>query len=130
MAPVLAALSSDGIALLNKFHTEVETRAVANGASIAAFQMLKQQLSVYRETLKDASLTVKNQITTKQRDINREVVPAIQNCMSDVYDTCMSESGPGQFNCMKGHMERYVERFKQSMYDDSSQTVKNSISVM
>ena len=130
LPPVLSGLSSNGGTLLTKFHNDVETRAVKNGASIAAFQMLKQQLPVYKETLKDASSTVKNEITTKQRDINREFVPAIKDSMLDVYNECLMESGPGQFNRMKGHMDRHVERVKQSMFDESSEGVKDLLTAM
>ena len=130
LAPVLSGLSTNGSALLTKFHHEVETRVVKNGASIAAFQMLKQQLPVYKETLKDASTTVKDEITTKQRDINREFVPKVKDNMLDVYNTCLMESGPGQFNRMKGHMDRHVETSKQSMFDEFAEGVRDLLTAM
>ncbi len=130
LAPVLSGLFSNGSTLLTKFHDEVANRAVKNGASFAAFQMLKQQIPVYKETLKDASASVKDEITTKQRDINREFVPAIKDSMPDVYSTCLIESGPGQFNRMKGHMDRHVESAKQSMFEESTAGVENQLNAM
>jgi hypothetical protein len=92
---LLSGLSNNAGTLLTNFHNEVERRATENGASIATFQMLKQQLPVYKETLKDASSTTKEQITAKQKDINREFVPRITSNMLSVYDTCINESGSG-----------------------------------
>lgn len=130
LAPVLSGVSSNGSTLLTKFHNDVEARAVKNGASIAAFQMLKQQLPVYKETLKDASSTVKNEIKTKQRDINREFVPAIKDNMLAVYNICEMERGTGSFNRMKGHMDLHVESAKQSMFDESAGKVKDQLTAM
>jgi hypothetical protein len=130
VAPVLAGLSTAGGTLLTNFHTEVETRAVKNGASIAAFQMLKQQLPVYKETLKDASSVVKTEINVKQRDINREFVPTIAENMLAVYNTCLVESGPGSYNRMKTHMDRHVDNAKQTMYDDSTEGVQELLATM
>ena len=130
LAPVLSGLSSSGGNLLTQFHTDVEVRAVKNGASIAAFQMLKQQLPVYKETLKDAAGTVKNEVTAKQRDINREFVPKIAENMLSVYNDCLRETGPGQYNRMKGYMDRHVENAKQTMYQQSAEAVKGKLTQM
>jgi hypothetical protein len=112
---------------LTKFHSEVETRSVKGGASIQAFQMLKQQLPVYNEALKDASSTVKYGITARQREINRAFVTKITDNMLSVYNDCLMESGPGQFNRMKGYMDHHVEIVKYTMYDEASETVRDKL---
>jgi hypothetical protein len=127
---VLSGLSNNAGVLLTTFHNDVERRATKNGASIAAFQMLKQQLPIYKETLKDASSTAKDQITAKQKDINREFVPRITDNMLSVYDTCVNESGSGSYNRMRGHMDRHVETTKATMYRESTENVKSLIKAM
>ncbi|KIX00086.1 uncharacterized protein Z518_10223 [Rhinocladiella mackenziei CBS 650.93] len=110
--------------LITKFHNEVEGRAVRNGVSIASFHMLKQQIPVYKEMLKDAMTEMRGRLSEKQREINREFEPQIKAHMMDTYEWCTRESGPGQYKRMRDHMERHVEEEKFSMFNDAVEHVR------
>lgn len=116
--------------ILMSFHNDVERRALRNGASIASFQMLKHQISTYKETLKEAMNEARGAITTKQRDINREFEPRITECMMDAYLECVLEHGPGSFRRMKNHMAEFVQEKKATMFANSVDYVRNLITDM
>jgi hypothetical protein len=94
MPSVLNGLANKNGALLTTFHEAVETRAMKNGTSLASLEMLKQQLPTYKDTFKDLSAVAQTQITTSQRDINREFVPVVAEAMKQAYDDCENEHGP------------------------------------
>lgn len=94
MPSVLNALANTNGTLLTAFHNTVETRAVRNGTSLASLEMLKQQLPTYKDTFRDLSAVAQAQISTRQRDINREFVPVVAEAMKQAYDDCESEIGP------------------------------------
>jgi len=98
--------------LLHTFHDEVEKRAARNGGSMARFYMLRNQLQAYREVIKDASNRSKVEISTRQKDINREFVPVITLNMLPAYQYCTEERGTGSYKRMKAHMDTYVESTK------------------
>ena len=116
--------------VLTAFHNETEKRAIRNGSSIAAFQMLKQQIAVYRETLKAAMGETKGQVTEKQRDANRELEPRLQQAMLAAYQVCNDEVGKGQYNRMKVHMTGHVEQSKSMMFDQCINHVRSIITKM
>ncbi len=116
--------------VLADFHNQVESRAVKNGASIAAFQMLKSQIPNHKQALKDASTVAKSDIVAKQKDINREFVPTITKTMIDAYDTCNREIDSGQFVRMKAAMADHVSTVRHSMYDKSTKYVQRLLKEM
>ena len=120
---------SSGQALAD-FHNQVESRAVKNGASIAAFQMLKSQIPNHKQALKDASTVAKSDIVAKQKDINREFVPTITKNMINAFDTCNREIGSGQFLRMKAAMADHVSTVRHSMYDKSTKHVQRLLKEM
>jgi hypothetical protein len=66
-------------------------------------------------------------INERQRDINREFTPNICNAMLIVYNLCIDESGPGQYNRMKTHMANHVTAQKDAIFRDATQVVRNMI---
>jgi len=94
MPSVLNGLANKNGTLLAAFHEAVETRAMRNGTSLASLEMLKQQLPTYKDTFKDLSAVAQTQITTRQKDINREFVPVVAEAMKQAYDDCENERGP------------------------------------
>lgn len=86
--------------------------------------MLKQQVAVYRETLKDAMDATRGHITEKQRDANRELGPRLTQAMERAYHLCVAESGKGSFMRMKGHMLEHAEQQKQTMFDECFNHIK------
>ncbi|EXJ55268.1 hypothetical protein A1O7_08194 [Cladophialophora yegresii CBS 114405] len=127
---ILNSLPTNAGQILTTFHDEVERRAIRNGASIASFQMLKHQIAVYKETLKDAISEARNLMSERQRNINREFEPRVREHMLPVYDLCTAESGPGQFVRMKGYMDRHVEQEKSTMFNDAVEHVRELLDQM
>jgi hypothetical protein len=130
MPGILNSLPAKAGQILTTFHDEVERRAIRNGASVATFQMLKHQIAVYKETLKDAIVEARNFISGGQRNINREFEPRIREHMLPVYYTCTAETGPGQFARMKGYMDSHVEQEKSTMFDDAVEHVRDLLNQM
>lgn len=116
--------------LLTTFHKDQEKRAIRNGVSIASFQMLQQQIAVYRDVLKDAMDETKGKITEQQREINREPEPHLQLSMLHAYAICVAEAGPGQYNRMKVHMTSQVGQTKDTMFDDCINHIRDLIKKM
>jgi len=116
--------------LLNTFHDEVEKRAVKQGGNMAKFYMLRNQLQAYREVIKDASNKTKNEISARQKDINREFVPVITLNMLPAYQHCTEERGQGSFKRMKTFMLQHVDSTKQTMFAESTDDIKRRITVM
>lgn len=127
---VLSTLVTVVKRLLETFHEEVEKRAVRNGASIAQFMMLKHNLAGYLEIVKDAADNSKKEISTKQKDVNREFVPVITNFMVPAYQYCTDERGTGSFKRMKAHMASHIDATKEKMFTESVDAVKNEITKM
>lgn len=120
---VLEGLARGASALLDTFHREVEARAARAGASHASFQMLKHQLPTYKQTFKDLAVESRNIIANEQKEINRAFVPVVTEAMSQVYDDCEAERGPGQFMRMKALMTRWIHEAQLEMFHDSTSTV-------
>lgn len=55
--------------------------------------MLQDQVATYATILEDYSATTKDTITAKQKDINREFIPVIEQAMQNAYDVCVVEHG-------------------------------------
>ncbi|KAK5950264.1 hypothetical protein OHC33_008733 [Knufia fluminis] len=127
---VLTTLVSTVDKLLNTFHDEVEKRAIRNGGSMARFYMLRNQLQAYREVIKDASNRTKVEISTRQKDCNREFVPVITLNMLPAYQLCTDEHGKGSFRRMKTHMDQHVDTIKQTMFAASTDEIKRRITAM
>ena len=130
MPGILNSLPANAGQILTTFHDEVERRAVRNGVSVAPFHMLKHQIAVYKETLKDAISEARGMITEKQRNINREFEPRVLEHMLSVYQTCTAETGPGQYSRMKGYMSRHVDEEKSIMFDDAVEHVRGLLKQM
>lgn len=94
MPSVLGGLANKNGALLMSFHKTIETRTMKNGTSLASLEMLKQQLPTYKDSFRDLSVLAQAQISTRQKDINREFVPVVAEAMKRAYDDCENERGP------------------------------------
>ena len=115
---MLALLPGTAGHILTAFHNDQEKRAIRNGASIASFQMLKQQIAVYRDILKDMMGETRTQITEKQRDANRELEPNLTVSMVPSYQACVAEVGGGQYKRMKAYMTAFVDQERATMFDN------------
>lgn len=99
MPSVLNRLADKSGILLTTFHAAVEARAMKNGTSLASLEMLKQQLPIYKDSMKELSSAAQTQIATRQKDINREFVPVVAGAMHRAYEDCENERGPVSSLC-------------------------------
>lgn len=90
---VMASFSRNAAACLRKFHKDIDSRARQVGAGIAGLHMLQQQVVNYENLLKDLSATVRDSINTRQKEVNREFVPVIEQAMQAAYEQCVAERG-------------------------------------
>ncbi|ETN43542.1 uncharacterized protein HMPREF1541_02701 [Cyphellophora europaea CBS 101466] len=127
---ILNGLPLNAAHILTSFHDDLESRAIRNGTPVISLQMLKQQILVHKETLRDAAGEARGRITEDQRDINREFEPKLTEYMVHAYDVCVQESGPGSFARMKGHMDRHVEQEKRTMFEGAIVHVQGLIKEM
>jgi hypothetical protein len=116
--------------MVTTFHDDVENRARSKDAFLEAFQMLKRQLPIHKETLKDSMAEVRRFIQDKQRDINRKFEPQILDHMKPVYETCAAERGTGSFARMKNCMDRHIEQEKSAMFEDAVEHVRQLMNQM
>ncbi|KAL8705913.1 MAG: hypothetical protein Q9225_007998, partial [Loekoesia sp. 1 TL-2023] len=117
-------------ATLKRFHQDIENRARKIGTGLASLSMLSHQITVYDQILKDLAATTKDMITTRQKDINREFVPVIENAMHSSYTWCSNEVGPGQFKRMKAYMTDHVEQARQTMFHESANEIKRQLGAL
>lgn len=127
---ILNAFAKNGNKLLKDSHAVVEERCRSSGHGVARIGMLSFGLRNYEPVFNDASSAIITQVNEQQRDINREFVPVVSGIMQTAYDQCNDESGQGSYKRMKGHMERFVERNKRTMFSKSCQGVKNRLGQM
>ena len=102
---------------LRKFYRDTEIRVRKAGTGVAGLSMLSQQVEVYEQILKDLAISAK--------DINREFVSVIARAMQEAYDICTDEHGSGCFARMKAAMNSHVAHYRQYMFQDSADHVKN-----
>ncbi|KAL9637881.1 MAG: hypothetical protein Q9164_001922 [Protoblastenia rupestris] len=110
---------------LRKFHRDTEIRVRKAGTGVAGLSMLSQQVGVYEQILKDLAISAKDMANGRQKDINREFVPVIARAMQDAYAICTDEHGSGCFARMKAAMNSHVAHYRQYMFQDSADHVKN-----
>lgn len=126
----LSGFAGEIIQILTTFHNDVEKRAIRNNLSVAPFQMLKSQLSTFKEVAQDAANSAKDFIITQQKDINRSFVPKITEAMVPVYINTTTEVGPGQYKRMKAQMEAHVRTAKLTMFHASLEYVQDLLKKM
>ncbi|KIW81930.1 hypothetical protein Z517_04956 [Fonsecaea pedrosoi CBS 271.37] len=112
------------------FHEDVEGHAIRNGVSALIFELLKQQIPVYKEKMNVIIKDANSWVTQQQRTFNREFEPLMSNRMQEVYNACAREEGRGCFKRMRDAMERYVEDKKMVMFDDVANDVRKLITQM
>ncbi|KAL9114844.1 MAG: hypothetical protein Q9227_001087 [Pyrenula ochraceoflavens] len=113
--------------VLSTFHKDIETRAMRNGTSPAALQMLSHQLHNYKSAFRDLSNGVKSKILEESKEINRQFIPVVANAMHDAYEDCELERGPGSFMRMKALMLQHVSGARHEMFSQSCETVKTAL---
>lgn len=84
------------------------------------FDILRLQLSSYKEVVKDATSKTKMDIANTQKDINREFVPIITNAMTLAYQVCTDKREPGPFRRMKPAMDQHVNNVERTMYSNAT----------
>ena len=117
-------------AVLKKFHHDIEARVRKVGAGIAGLSMLAHQVSVYEQLLKNVASTTKDMIIARQKDINREFVPVIQEAMQPSYGWCTEEHGSGCFARMKIYMNKHVSEMHEMMFQKSADEVKCQVRLL
>ncbi|KAL8672577.1 MAG: hypothetical protein Q9168_002982 [Polycauliona sp. 1 TL-2023] len=117
-------------AILQKFHREIEDRARKIGTGLASLSMLKHQIGVYEQVMKDAAASTKDMIIAKQKDINREFTPVLERVMQPSYEWCEAERGPGQYKRMKSYMKDHVQAQQGTMFKSSTDEVKKQLKDM
>ena len=143
---VMATFARSGAQILKEFHEDVQGRAQKVGAGISGLSMLQQQLGLYGNLLKDLANTVKETISTAQKEINREFTPVIEKAMSDAYTACVEENGgnlllpfrnlwlthagPGSYMRMKAAMNSHVDHERHEMFQRSADEVRDRLHVM
>ena len=111
---------------LRAFHKAIEAHSFSHGGN-PRLGLLAQQLTNYEAVFSDLGSKMLDLINERQRDINREFTPNVCNAMLVVYNVCVDESGPGQFNRMKTHMTNHVTAQKDTMFQRATQVVRNMI---
>jgi hypothetical protein len=111
---------------LRSFHKAIEVHSFSHGGN-PRLGLLAQQLTNYEAVFADLGSKMVDLINERQRDINREFTPNVCNAMLVVYNVCVDESGPGQFNRMKVHMTNHVTAQKDNMFQRATQVVRNMI---
>jgi len=71
--------------------------------------MLRQQLEASVQAITLLHGQALNEITLKQRELNRLTTPSIENSMLKVYKKITKEKGPGSFARSKDHMVKHIE---------------------
>ena len=129
--PAVMTLSIRNAAeVLRKFHETVEARARSVGMGTAGLHMLKQQLQVYEDQIKDLTSIITTSINTQQKEINRAFTPVIANAMTEAYDACIQERGTGSFARMKQHMTSHVDQDRHTMFNASTAQVQSQLAQM
>ena len=95
----MASFVRNTSSVLRNFHCEVEGRARESGTGIAGLSTLQQQATIYENIFKDLTTTAKNEIDTRQKDINREFTRFIEDAMSTAYEQCVNERGKVYLPC-------------------------------
>ncbi|KAK4908265.1 hypothetical protein LTR49_022820 [Elasticomyces elasticus] len=127
---ILQSFTRAGSDLLRKFHATVADRCRQKGHGVARIGLLQNQLQAYQAIFADLATVMIASINEGQREINREFTPVIAAAMQAAYDACTSESGPGQYNRMKGMMASHVEQERSSMFTDATNQVRQSLTTM
>lgn len=115
---------------LHTFHDEIETRVIKNGDSMARFHMLEDELPNYRDVVGDTTNRMKLEINSKLRDIDREFVPIVSNAMIPAYETCPNETGKGSYKRIKFAIEQHVGWYKNEMFTNATEIVRQLIATM
>lgn len=116
--------------MLSQFHAAVERRAKERGMSVPGLHLLSQHVQSSQNvfhTLVDALLRI---VSEKQKEANRELVPVIALAMTNGYQRCIDECGPGSFKRMKEHMRLHVENERSTMFQAAVDGVKSHLRKM
>jgi hypothetical protein len=116
--------------LLHSFQEAVEERARSNGVGLANLAALKMQIYTYEQLFADLNQVLITKMTELQREASRDFTPTIANIMHTVYEMCADEHETGSFKRMKEHMSNYVDRYRHSMFNNTTYTVKRHLDAM
>ncbi|KAH0183485.1 hypothetical protein KCU99_g9481, partial [Aureobasidium melanogenum] len=123
---VLSACAKGFSNTMRAFHKAIEVHSFPHRGD-PRLDLLAQQLTNYEAVFNDLGSKMLDLINERQRDINREFTPNICNAMLIVYNLCIDESGPGQYNRMKNHMADHVTAQKDTIFRDATQVVRTMI---
>jgi hypothetical protein len=91
--------------------------------------MLSQQLRNYEAMFVELAQQMNELINHHQKEANREFTPAIAAKLSEAYEACVVEQGPGQYVRMKAYMNDHVDS-NLNMFEDSLNRVKKKLVTM
>jgi hypothetical protein len=123
---VLSACAKGFSNTLRAFHKAIEVHSFPHRDD-PRLDLLAQQLTNYEPVFNDLGSKMLDLINERQRDINREFTPNVCNAMLIVYNLCVDESGPGQYNRIKSHMADHVTAQKDTIFRDATQVVRTMI---
>ncbi|KAI0546525.1 hypothetical protein F4679DRAFT_598606 [Xylaria curta] len=126
----LKGLANEIIVKLRDFHRVAKARAEQYHANISGLVTLSIQILAHERTIQELPETIRDKVTALQRDANREFTPVIRDAMSDAYEICTNECGPGSYARMKDAMISHVESVRGSMFDDATEAVREQLEAM
>jgi hypothetical protein len=106
---------------LDTFHDYIVTNVELSKLSSA---LLNDQIRAQKRKVMKIERDINSQITSFRREAPRAMAPAVRSAMSQAYDTCAAQSGPGMFQRMKDAMSTGVETAKQTMFGNAFQKVR------
>lgn len=127
---ILAGFTRRAKILLGKFHSEIEKRCLERGVGIAGMAMLKQQLHSYDTEFAELVQAINQIATESQREANRGFQPVIESEMVPSYEYCAGECGTGCYMRMKSQMGGHIEAKKNSMFRNSTNSVRDQLKTM
>ncbi|KAF8475018.1 hypothetical protein BDZ91DRAFT_712137 [Kalaharituber pfeilii] len=112
-----------------KLHRQVQRKA-DRIVSLGQLGILQRQLLNYELEVKAAADEAVAFVTTMQRDLNREFVPAIRRVMLPAYESCSMEAGTGCFARMKAKMVDHVTKNQRTMFETATGQVRSKLEKM
>ncbi|KAF6763821.1 hypothetical protein DFP72DRAFT_873491 [Ephemerocybe angulata] len=80
-----------------------------------------------RTVLQNTMEAVKETVSSQRKEISRSIAPVVQNRLRTTYDLAKAEKGPGSMARQKGHIRSFVERNKDTMFQEAADTIMTAL---
>ncbi|KAI8631989.1 hypothetical protein F5Y19DRAFT_382458 [Xylariaceae sp. FL1651] len=127
---ILDGFAKESTTKLQQFHQAAKARAEQHHNNVTSLITLSNQMTVHVRTLQAMPATVRAKITELQREASRGFTPVICEVMTNAYNTCTTESGPGSYARMKAAMATHVDNARHSMFRQATDSVKGRLQDM